>query len=76
MKVAGLKLDKYGERLEKDGDRGNQMRKIWNKCVQFCHLKIGEMNVCQVCQGMNWKGCGVVLNSKFPKVCEGWRMIQ
>ena len=21
-------------------------------------------------QGMNWKGCSGVLNSKFPKVCE------
>ena len=35
-----------------------------------------QVNVCQVCQGINWKGSGGVLNLKFPKVCEGWRMIQ
>ena len=30
------------EWLEKDGDRGNQMKKIWNECVQFCHWKLEE----------------------------------
>ena len=57
------------------------MKQIWNECVQFFIEKLEGMNwqvnVCQVCHaGMNWKGCGGVLNSKFLKVCEGWRMIQ
>ena len=32
---------------------GNQMKEIWNECVQLCHWKIGGINwqviVCQVC---------------------------
>jgi hypothetical protein len=68
--------------LEKDGDWGNQMRKIWNKCVQFCHQssknwsnELASESLPGV-SGDELEGLREVLNSKFPKVCEGWRMIQ
>ena len=40
----------------------NNLRKELTKCVR---------QVRQVCQGMNWKGCGRVMNLKFSRVCEG-----
>ena len=57
---------------ESDEENLERMRSILS-------LKIGginwQVNVCQVCPEMNWKGCGRVLKLKFIKVCEGWRMI-
>ena len=64
VEVAGLKLDKYGGMIGKRWGSGNQMREIWNECVQLCYWKIGGINwqviVCQVChagdefEGLQW----------------------
>ena len=64
VKVAGLKLNKYGGMIGKRWGSGNQMSEIWNECVQLCHWKIGGINwqmiVCQVChagdelEGLQW----------------------
>ena len=32
-----ISLDKYGGMIGKRWGSGNQMREIWNKCVQLCH---------------------------------------
>ena len=80
MKVAGLKLDKYGGVIgkrwgleESDEENLERMRSTlssenWsNELASECLPGVSEDEL---------EGLREVLNSKFPKVCEGWRMIQ
>ena len=80
MKVAGLKLDKYGGVIGKRWGLGESDEENLERMHSILSSKNWSNELASEClpgvSGDELEGLREVLNSKFPKVCEGWRMIQ